>query len=347
MASGRLILFLCLLAAVAAGFAGWLWWRDARHYERTDNAFIEADLVSIAPRIDGWIVDIPAVENAPVRRGDPLVRLDDADAAARVREAEAAVAVAQAAAVAAAGRTALQGAFIAEARAAVDGADAELDRAEADHARVKTLLTGDIASRRSLESVDAERRKAAAERARFRAALAAAEEQRAVLAADEAEARARHAQAEAALAVVRTEFAKLTVAAPEDGVVGHLTGRVGEFVEAGRQVMVLVPRGTLHVVANFKETQLVRMRPGQRAEIVVDAIPGAILSGRIESFAPASGALFSVLRPENATGNFTKVVQRLPVRIALDPSALDHLLLKPGLSVTVRVDTRGADAQAR
>lgn len=341
MGARRGILIGGILAAVAAAaLGGWLWWRDARHVERTDNAFIEADMVSVGPRLDGWVVAVPARENHAVRRGDPLAVLDDTDLSARLAEAEAAVEVARAAVASAESRAALQGAFIAEAAAAVEGAEAELSRAEADHARVKTLLTGDIASRRTLEATDADRRKALAERARLRAALTAVEEQRTVLAADTAEALARLRQAEAALDLLRTDRDKLTIRAPADGMVGHVTVRPGEYVTAGRQLMVLVPRDTLHVVANFKETQIARMRPGQRVDITVDAVPGRVLVGRIDSFAPASGALFSVLRPENATGNFTKVVQRLPVRIALDPVPEAEALLKPGLSAAVRVDTR-------
>lgn len=322
--------------------AMWLWWLDAREHERTDNAFLEADLVAIGPRLDGWIAEVPVMENRPVRAGDVLVRLDDRELEARQAEQASAVAVAKASRVAAESRAALQAAFIREAEAAVDGAQAELARAEAEHARTKALLSGAVASRRTLDTTEAERRKAAADLDRATAALAAARDQRGVLAATAAEAAARLSQAEAALAALEVDRANLTITAPADGIVGHVTARSGEYARAGRQLMVLVQTGTLHVVANFKETQIARMRPGQPVTMTVDALPDVTLTGRVDSFAPASGALFSILRPENATGNFTKVVQRVPVRIALDggaegaPKAAAELL-RPGLSVVVRV----------
>ncbi|HYC04378.1 MAG TPA: HlyD family secretion protein [Azospirillaceae bacterium] len=324
-----------------AAWGGWGWWSAWRLTERTDNAFLAADIIAVASALEAPVAEVAVADNARVRRGDLLVRLDDAAFAAALRKAEAERAVASAARTGAEGRLRLQRARIEEARSMVAAREAESVLAASDHRRVTSLMPDNVASRRRFEETEAERRRAAAELARAAAAVTAAEEEMTVLAAEAEEAAAHLARAEADLAAAALDLERATVRAPADGWVGNVGVRAGEYVKAGRQLLALVPAGGLHVVANFKETQLPRMRPGQPVAIKVDALPDRTLRGRIESFAPASGALFSLLPPENATGNYSKVVQRVPVRIRLEePDAA--AVLRPGLSAVVSVDTGDA-----
>src|SRR6266702_1123088 len=226
-------------------------------------------------------------------------------------------------------------------------------RTQLDYKRYTALVTSDFASRQRFETADADSRKAEAALGKARAALVAEQSQLAVLGSQKREEEARLSQARAGLLLAKNDLDNTIIRAPVAGIVGNRAGRVGQYVKPGTQLLSLVPLPYVYVTANFKETQLTRMRSGQSAEISVDAYPDQPLTGRIESFAPASGAEFSLLPPDNATGNFTKIVQRVPVRIALPASGPLAGLLRPGLSVTVTVETREADegvvaaAQAR
>ena len=201
-------------------------------------------------------------------------------------------------------------------------------------------MTTDFASRQRYEQAQADARKAEAEAARTRAALAAAQSQEGVLRSQRREEAARLQQARANLRLAENDLDNTVIRAPVAGVAGNRAGQIGQYVKPGTELVSLVPLPRVYVTANFKETQLTRIRPGQRAEIAVDAYPDHALVGKVESFAPASGAEFSLLPPDNATGNFTKIVQRVPIRIALPTKEPLAQLLRPGLSVTVTVDTR-------
>jgi membrane fusion protein, multidrug efflux system len=233
-----------------------------------------------------------------------------------------------------------QQAMIDQAGAAVTSAEAELHRAGLDSARQRDLQRTDISSRQKYETSEADQRKAEAGLARSRAALVAERDQLAVLDAQRQQEEAKLAQAEAALRLAQNDLDDTVIRAPVDGVVGNKGVQVGQLVKAGTLLLAVVPLPQVYVIANFKETQLAGMRPGQKVSLAVDAFPGAKLHGFIESFAPASGAVFSLLPPENATGNFTKIVQRVPVRIALAPDEPLRSRLRPGLSAVVEVDTR-------
>jgi membrane fusion protein, multidrug efflux system len=331
-----------VVVAAAAAAGGWYWWAVARHVESTDDAYVASDISVISPKIEGYIRDIRVGDNQQVKEGDVLVAIDDRDFAAKVAQADANVEGEQATIATIDSRLILQKSIIDQAVAAVQGADAELNRALQDLTRYRGLMRNDFASRQRFETVDADAIKASAALAKSKAALAAERDQVGVLQAQRRQEEARLDQAKAALALARNDLANTVIRAPVDGIVGNRGVRVGQFVKAGAQLLAIVPLPQVYIIANFKETQLAGIRPGQPASLHIDALPGKELEGRVESFAPASGSQFSLLPPENATGNFTKIVQRVPVRIAVAPGSPLAGLLRPGLSVVVSIDTRAA-----
>jgi len=326
-----------LLALFAAG--GWYWWTEWRHLQSTDDAYVQSDISLISPKIEGYIKEVRAKDNQPVAAGDVLFVIDDRDLAAKLVQAEAAVATGEAAVDTYESRLELQRAMIDQTKAEVTAAEAEKARTERDYQRYKQLAASDYASRQRLETVQADDEKAAAALAQKRAAVVAALGTLRVLRAQRDEEKAKREQARAAVQLARNDHDHTVIRAPVAGIAGNRAGQVGQYVKPGTQLLSLVPLTRVYITANFKETQLTRMRVGQ--DIFVDAYPERPLTGRVESFAPASGAQFSLLPPDNATGNFTKIVQRVPVRIAVPADAAMAGLLRPGLSVTITVDTRG------
>src|SRR5438067_3258773 len=327
-----------LLALFAAG--GWYWWTEWRHLQSTDDAYVQSDISLISPKIEGYIKEVRAKDNQPVAAGDVLFVIDDRDLAAKLVQAEAAVATGEAAVDTYESRLELQRAMIDQTKAEVTAAEAEKARTERDYQRYKQLAASDYASRQRLETVQADDEKAAAALAQKRAAVVAALGTLRVLRAQRDEEKAKREQARAAVQLARNDHDHTVIRAPVAGIAGNRAGQVGQYVKPGTQLLSLVPPTRVYITANFKETQLTRMRVGQAAGSFVDAYPDQPLRGRVESFAPASGAQFSLLPPDNATGNFTKVVQRVPVRIAVPAEEPLLRLLRPGLSVTVTVDTR-------
>jgi membrane fusion protein, multidrug efflux system len=341
-----------LRVLAAGGVGGWYWWEVLRFRQSTDDAYIQSDVTVISPKVEGYIKKVKVADNQAVAEGAILFVIDDRDFKAKVAQAEAAVATAEATIGTYESRLKLQQAMIEQAAAMLKSAEADLARAEQDYKRYSTLMTSDFASRQRFEQAQADARKADATVAKNRAAFAAEQSQLAVLQAQQREDEARVQQARANLRLAQNDLDNTVIRAPISGIAGNRAGQVGQYVKPGTQLLSLVPLPQVYVTANFKETQLTRMRPGQLAEVSIDAYPDAPLQGHIESFAPASGAQFSLLPPDNATGNFTKIVQRVPVRIALPASGPLAGLLRPGLSVTVTVDTREggsglASAQAR
>ena len=339
----RKVLFIILpVVALALGASGgWYWWNVLRFLQSTDDAYVQSDVSLISPKVEGYIKEVRAADNQEVAEGAVLFVIDDRDFAAKVAQAEAAVATEEAMVLTYGGRLDLQRALIEEAQATLNSAEADLARAQQDYKRYSALLTTDFASHQRFEQAEADARKAEAGVARSRATLAAAQNQLAVLRSQRHEEEGRRQQARATLQLAQNDLDNTVIRAPISGVAGNRAGQVGQYVKAGTQLLSLVPLSRVYVTANFKETQLTHMRPGQLAEVSVDAYPDLTLEGRIESFAPASGAQFSLLPPDNATGNFTKIVQRVPVRIALPADSRLAGLLRPGLSVTVTIDTRG------
>ncbi|MES1973595.1 MAG: HlyD family secretion protein [Pseudomonadota bacterium] len=340
--------------AIALALAGVAWLVSPRTVESTDNAYLKADSSSVAPKVGGLVSAVLVRDNQQVHAGDPLVQIDAQEFDAKLAAAQAAVADADAGVATA--RAALEGLNAAEALAAaqvhaaqtsIQSADAEFSRAAADRARFEALMAQGFATRRDAERVRATAIGAASARARVLADRDVSSEQaavtharRPVLVAQLAQAEAAAARARAALDLARQDQGHTVVRAPIDGVVGNRQVQTGDYVQPGSRLLTLVPSQALYVVANFKETQTRAMLAGQAATIAVDALGGDALTGRVESFAPGSGSEFTLLPFEPGSGNFTKIVQRVPVRIRLDPGQPAVARLRPGLSVTAKVRLR-------
>ncbi len=333
-----------LLAALV--FGNW-WFTEGRWIQSTDDAYVQGDIAVLSPRIDGDVQAIPVADNQRVHAGDPLIILDPKDWQARLDQARAASAEADAAVTTAARQITQQQATIAAARAAVSQVSAQQTLATADAGRAAELVRTGAMSRQANDQAVAEWRKADAAVVSAQAQLAAAQQQLSVLTAQLSQTQARAQSAAAAVKLAGNNLSYTVIRAPFDGVVGNRAAQPGEHVAAGTQLIALAPPPEkLFVTANFKETQLVRMHPGMKVQVVADIDPSHPVQGRLDSLAPGTGALFSLLPPENATGNFTRVVQRVPVKVVLDPAeATQAGWLRAGLSVTASVDTRGADAR--
>src|SRR5216684_6264687 len=331
---------MAVVALALGGIGGWHWWTVLRFRQSTEDAYIQSDVSVISPKIEGYLKKVRVADNQEVAEGAILFVIDDRDFKAKVAQAEAAVATEEAMIATYESRLKLQQAMIDQAAAGLKSTEADLSRAQQDHKRYSSLMTSDFASRQRFEQAEADARKAEAALAKSRAALAAEQNQLAVLRSLQREEEAKLQQARANLRLAQIDLDNTVIRAPISGIVGNRAGQVGQYVKPGTQLLSLVPLPRVYVTANFKETQLTRMRPGQAADISVDAYPDQPLHGHIESFAPGSGAQFSLLPPDNATGNFTKIVQRVPVRIAVPADGPLARLLRPGLSVTVSVDTR-------
>jgi membrane fusion protein (multidrug efflux system) len=339
----RKVLFISLpVVVLALGISGgWYWWNVLRFLQTTDDAYVQSDITLISPKVEGYIKKVRVADNQEVAEGAVLFVIDDRDFKAKAAQAEAAVATGEATIATYESRLQLQQSMIEQAAATVKSAEADLAREQQDYKRYSALMSTDFASRQRFEQAEADARKGEAAVARSRAAFAAEQNQLAVLRSQQREEQAKLQQARANLQLAQNDLENTVIRAPVAGIAGNRAGQVGQYVKAGTQLLSLVPLSRVYVTANFKETQLTHMRPGQLASVSVDAYPDLTIDGRIESFAPASGAQFSLLPPDNATGNFTKIVQRVPVRIALPAESPLSGLLRPGLSVTVTIDTRG------
>jgi membrane fusion protein (multidrug efflux system) len=313
------------VGAIAAIALAWFGVRAflERGDQTTDDAFVEADVVPVAPRVGGTIAEVLVQENAPVKKGDVLFRIDDADYEVKVRQAEAELETARA-------QIAAADAQVRGARAGVSRGDAEAEKARLDLQRAQELQKGGaIASERfdaSRISNETAQAGAGANKAQYAAALAQADL-----------ARAREKAAAAALDAARLQLSYAVVRAPDDGNVARFNPRRGQIVQPGQVVGQLVPSRT-YVVANFKETQTGAIRPGQKVHVEVDAYGARTVEGRVESVSGGTGARFALLPPDNASGNFVKVVERVPVRISWSPPA--ELPMRAGLSANVTVHTR-------
>ncbi|MDX2233131.1 MAG: HlyD family secretion protein [Hyphomonadaceae bacterium] len=327
---------------VIAGLVAWS--LDRARWQATDNAYVKADTVIISPRIDGAVLRVLVEDNQPVRAGDVLVEIDPADVRARVAQAEATLAAAEAAVRHADARAAEGRSLMAATQAGVAGAEAQARLARTDLARYADLAQRGWVAQQRVQSARAQNDQAAAGLRQARAAAAAQGRDAAALAAERAEAVAAAKQARAALERARLDLDHATIRAPVAGVVGARGVRAGQVVRTGANLMSVVPLGETYVVANFKETQVARMRIGQAVEIRADAFGGRRIAGRVESFAPATGSEFALIPVENATGNFTKIVQRVPVKIALARDEPLSGALRPGLSIHVKVDLHSQGA---
>ncbi|MEJ1976159.1 MAG: HlyD family secretion protein [Acetobacteraceae bacterium] len=344
----RRLAFSCAALAIAGG-AAWYgdhWWTVGRFVESTDDAYIGADVTVIAPKVAGFITNVAVTDNQEVHAGDLLVKIDDRDYRAALAKAEAAVGGQQATLANLDATRRLQEAMVAQAEAGVSGTDAELVRARYDQVRYRQLSANAAASIESFQKADADYKQAVAASQKSRAALDAAQRQIAVIDTQKQQAEAALAGAVADRDTAQLNLGYTELRSPIDGMIGNRSARVGAFATIGAQFLSVVPARGLWVDANFKENQLAGMHKGMPVTIEADVLPGEVFRGHVLSLAPATGAQFSVLPPENATGNFTKIVQRVPVRIALDDDASVLGRLRPGLSVTADVDERPARQSA-
>ncbi|WP_369937681.1 HlyD family secretion protein [Xanthomonas tesorieronis] len=335
---------------VLIGLVAWLiyYLTTGRYLQETNNAYLQADSVAVAPRVNGYVTGVFVGDNQTVKAGQPLLQIDERTYRATQQQAQAVVAVRQADIAAAEAGLQAQRATLLQARTQVTAAAASLRFAQGEARRFAPLAASGADTHEHYESIVHDRDRAQAQYDAAKAQVVAAESQVQAASAqlDQARAGLQQAQADADQAQVAMEDTRLT--ARIDGRIGDKTVQVGQFVAAGTRLMSVVPVDALYLSANFKETQVGLMRPGQPARIEVDALSGVELDGVVESIAPGTGSQFALLPPENATGNFTKVVQRVPVRIRLKAGAEARKVLVPGMSVTVTVDTRSAkDAKER
>ncbi|HEX4079627.1 MAG TPA: HlyD family secretion protein [Rhizomicrobium sp.] len=334
-----------LLLAVAAGVWAHHWLTVGRYIETTDDAYVGGDVTAIAPHVAGFVSAIAVSDNQFVRRGQLLLRLDDRDFGAAEDHAAAVVAGKRAELADLEAKFTLQRSTIRQSGADLASKEAAANFAHADDTRYQNLLRVLATSQQAMQKALTADQQARSDVTAAGAALAGARQQLAVLAADIDEARADLAQAEDDLRTAQLNLGYTEIRSPIDGYVGNRAIRVGAYVTVGSYLVSIIPAHGLWVDANFKEDQLAGMRPGEDATIVADVLPGREFHGRVMSLAPGTGSVFSVIPPENATGNFTKIVQRVPVRIVLDTSDATLGELRPGLSITASVDTRSGPSQ--
>jgi membrane fusion protein (multidrug efflux system) len=331
---------LALMVLAAGAYFGHSWWTVGRFLVTTDDAYVGAKSATLSPKITGYVADVAVEDNAPVKAGDVLLRVDDGDYRLAVQNAHDQIAI-QGATITRLGRqVAAQHAAVDQAKAQLASANAGAIRTELELNRQQDLATRQINSRQSLEQAQANYDQAVAAVQAAQAGIESAAANVDVLQAQQEEARRTLQQLETALAKAERDLSFTVMRAPFDGVIGNRAVQVGDYVQPTQRLASLVPLDAVYIDANFKETQVGKIRPGQPASISVDALPDRKIEGRVASFAPASGSVFSLLPPDNATGNFTKVVQRIPVRILVPLDVAEQALLRPGMSVVVSVNIK-------
>jgi membrane fusion protein (multidrug efflux system) len=349
--AGRRWLF-AALRVIFLFAAAWLVWYVAGHWSRwtgsarleaTDDAYIAGDVTPLSARVSGYITTVAVNDYQAVHKGDLIAVIDPSDYEAQRALAQANLAAAQATLANLANQRDVQRALIRQAEATIDATDADVLRYDLEAKRQRELLRGGTAgTQQFVEQADANAKRANAQRKLNEAQL---DQQKALLAGldvQEKQIRAQISAGEAQVMLASNNLRYTRIVAPADGLVGQRQVRPGQFVNIGTQVIAAVPLPNLWVIANYKETQMTNLRIGQPAHIAVDAFPDVVLSGHVESWSPGAGSTFALLPPDNATGNFTKVVQRIPVKIALDSDPALGALVRPGMSVEATIDTGAA-----
>ncbi|MCK1732597.1 HlyD family secretion protein [Bradyrhizobium sp. 138] len=336
----RAALVLALLAGTATiAYYGHDYWTHGRYLETTDDAYVKADSTIIAPKVSGYIARVLVGDNEKVRAGQVLAKIDDRDFKAALDQARADVAAAEASVRNIDAQLELQQPIIEQSTADVAAADANLKFAQEERARYDELMKSGSGTIQRAQQTDAALRASSAQLQHAKSGLLAAQRKVDVLTTQRAQATAQLERARAVAQQAALNLSYTEITAPVDGTVGARSLRVGQYVQAGTQLMAVVPLDAVYVVANFKETQLTHVRPGQPVELHVDSFRSKTLRGHVDSLSPASGLEFALLPPDNATGNFTKIVQRVPVKIVLDDHSLTGLL-RPGMSAVPTVDTK-------
>ncbi|MDP4005039.1 HlyD family secretion protein [Methylobacterium sp. NEAU K] len=343
----RLLLLGFLAVALGGGaYQGWQWWRVGRFFVSTDDAYVQADISVLAAKVSGYLDSAPVVNGLSVKKGDVIAKLDDGDYRLALQAAQDKLATQDSTIVRIARQVEAARAQVTQAAAQIDATRADAVRAQADFNRA-TQMQADYVAKSRIDQARADRDRTEASVKGMEAALIAARANVDVLQAQKREAESLAAELRTAVDRARRDLDFTVIRAPFDGVVGNKAVEAGAYVSPGTRIAALVPLQSVRIDANFKETQVQRMRPGQAVIITVDAYPDREIQGVVESFSPASGSVFSLLPPDNATGNFTKIVQRLPVRVRVSEEVAREGLLRPGLSALVRVDTRaGTDRSA-
>jgi membrane fusion protein (multidrug efflux system) len=341
-----LVVLLTILGIAAAATFGTYYWRIGRFLVETDDAYVQADSITIAPRVAGYIAQVAVSDNQRVRAGQVLARIDDRDLRTALAQATADRGTAESNVANIAAQLDMQQTVIDEAAAQLASTEAALDFAAQDQKRYSELARSGAGSVQQAQQTQSLLLQRTADLQHARAALARARREIAVLKTAQAAAQSELEHARAVEHQAELNLGYATITAPEDGTVGARTLRVGQYVQAGTQLMAIVPLGSVYVVANYKETQLTHVRPGQPVDIEVDTFPDRDVRGVVDSIAPASGLEFALLPADNATGNFTKIVQRIPVKIVLDRDSRLAGLLRPGMSVEPTIDTRDMVASA-
>jgi membrane fusion protein (multidrug efflux system) len=336
----RILVFIVAIGIILIVSTNWTRWEGGAGWQRTNDAYLQSDLTPISSKVAGYLRELPIQDYERVHKGQVLAQLVDDDYRAAVAQAQASIASAAAQSQALKAQRELQLANVEAARALVAATSASVQQNGRDVARQRRLLETGSSSIEATEKLDTARAQLAAQLAQNRAQALAAERQLAVLAAQIAQSDATGQAAEAALGIAKLNLTYTTITATQDGVLGLRQVKPGQLVGVGTQITTLTPLPKVWVIANYKETQLTHMAVGQKAEITVDTFPGRTLHGHVEAFAPASGAEFALLPPDNATGNFTKIVQRVAVKILIDDAAGLTDRLVPGMSVEARVDAR-------
>lgn len=342
----RLLILLLVGALIAFVATEWNDWEGAAVTQSTDDAYLAADLTPLAAKVPGYVRNVPVKDFQKVKAGDLLVQLVDDDYRAALDQAEANVAAARAAIDSIAQQKLLQQTLLAQAEATLEGSQADLTRYRLEAVRQETLLAGGLSGTRQITEQAVDNAKhAEAVVALNQAQLQQQRQQLNVLDSQQKQAMETLKAQQAARDLAKINLGYTRITSPVDGMVGQRLVQTGQYLNVGTQVISVVPLPNVWVIANLKETQMTRVRVGQPAKVTVDAFPGVVLSGHVDSWSPASGADFSLLPPDNATGNFTKVVQRIPVKIALDPDPALADLLRPGMSVIASIDTASAPAE--
>jgi membrane fusion protein, multidrug efflux system len=339
----RALVLMVALTILFVVVTRWNRWQGAPGWQSTDDAFLQADLTPIAAKVPGYVTDIPVQDFQRVKAGQVIAQIYDNDYKATVVQAQAQVASATAQAEALKAQIVLQGANVEAAKAVIASTNAALTQNSRDLARQQKLLETGSSSTEATEKLQTGRLQISAQLAQNHAQSDAASRQLGVLAAQEQQAQAAIAAAHAALDLAQINLGYTRIIAPQDGVLAQRQIKPGQYVGVGTQITSLTPLPNVWVIANYKETQLTHMAVGEKAEVRVDAYPDHVMKGHVIAFAPGSGAQFALLPPDNATGNFTKVVQRVAVKILIDDPAGLADRLRPGLSVTARVDARAED----
>ena len=336
---------LALGVAGAADF-GHYYLSTGRYLETTDDAYVKADSTIVAPKVSGYLAEVLVADNEPVKAGQLLARIDDRDFRAALDQARADVAAADAAVHNLDAQIELQQPIIKQQAAEVDAAEANLKFAQQERTRYDDLMKSGSGTVQRAQQTDAALRAQTAQLLQGKAGPDAANKKIEVLSTERAKADAQLAHARAVEQQATLNLSHTQITAAVEGTVGARSLRVGQYVQAGTQLMAVVPLDAVYVVANFKETQLTHVRDGQPVELRVDSFHSTKLRGHVDSLSPASGLEFALLPPDNATGNFTKIVQRVPVKIVLDDHSLNGLL-RPGMSAEPTVDTKSAVVAGR